>query len=792
MLLGLVCPMVSHASVPGEGEEAYRRALSLNERGLSSEALPLLADLAKQHPDILRYRFDYAAVASASGEHALTLSIIDESLAAQAPRYVLDALFRSAIAVSNAARAESLHALMTRRFGGEVALDARLCNLYLQVGRHDEALALSASLLGRYPQRRDVLDLRAYTLRQTGHPGESLLVYMEIQRRFPEDAEAPKAIGMILADLGAPRLAMRSAALPGVRLATNELLRLSKDEGAQHVRWSVGDANTPEERFRNADLAIADLDRAKALALSSGAASEMLTVIRGDLIAAYHGRQRWHDAIDEYGRLVADGSAISREVHLMAAASYASVARYPEAEAVLRELAATSPDSVEILTAWIYALSDLERFDEAQQVCAKLLSMLARTDLNTPAKASAYTSTRLLQAMLFAYRNRYEEASVLLAKLQAEAPGFLDATESAGILAGWRGHPRRAEEEFRMLLGEQPERVESRLALAGSRLDRGDPQALRQVLDDLGTDYPDTRSVREARRRLELHDGYYVVANASLGDDREDAVEGNRSREFDLKVYGQPFGDDRWRAFGRYRDLWSGPVIDTTANNVSAGLRYALTDWSSEIELGMDNYARLETAYAFSDQWSSSLTLEKNTFFRQARAVESGVMADVVNINLRWRRDERFEIGGGYRFTDFANNQRSETYLTATHSLYADYDRRLSLGGRLAGQRNTHPEVAYFSPSQQVEASGTLAFEFRQWQDVATKKSSLWHRAWLTAGEVYQETYGTLAMTSFGYGQEIALSDALRVRWSIARTRYPFDGVKSSYDTLNIGFEGYF
>lgn len=754
--------------------------------------MPLLADLSQQHPEIVRYRFDYAAVASASGEHALALAVIDDSLATQAPRYVLEALIRSATAIPDSVRAKSLHALLISRFGADVALDARLCNLYLQTGRHDDALALSASLLERHPQRRDVLDLRAYTLRQTGHPGESLLVYMEILRRFPDDAEAPKAIGMILADLGAPRLATRSVANPGARLDTNELLRLRKDAGAQHVRWSAGDAETPNERFRNADQAIAGLNQAMAVAQSSGNSSEMLLVIRSDLIAAYHARQRWPEAIAEYERLVADGGAISSDVHLVAAASYASVTRYPEAEAVLRRVAATAPDSVEALTAWIYALSDLERFDEAQQVCASLLATLARTNLSNPAKAEAYTATRLLQAMLFAYRNRYEEASALLTKLQAEAPGFLDAIEAAGILAGWRGHPRRAEEEFSIVLGELPERLESRLGLAGGRLDRGDSRPLRQVLDELGPDYPDSRSVREARRRLELHDGYYVVANASLGDDQKDAVQGNRSREFDMTVYGKPFADDRWRAFGRYRDLWSGPVIATTANKVSAGLRYALTDWSSEFELGSGNYARVETAHALSDQWSSSLMLEKNAFSRQARAVESGVSADVVNLNLRWRRDERFDIGGGYRFTSFSNNQRSETYLAANQSLYSDFDRRLSLGGRLAGQRNSHNDVSYFSPSLQVEASGTLAFEFRQWQDVATKKSSLWHRASLTVGEVYQENYGTLAMISFGYGQEIALSDTVRIRWSIARMRYPFDGVKSSYDTLNIGFEGYF
>ncbi len=34
--------------------------------------------------------------------------------------------------------------------------------------------------------------------------------------------------------------------------------------------------------------------------------------------------------------------------------------------------------------------------------------------------------------------------------------------------------------------------------------------------------------------------------------------------------------------------------------------------------------------------------------------------------------------------------------------------------------------------------------------------------------------------------------DAFRLRWSIARARYPFDGENASYYTGTIGFEGYF
>ena len=50
------------------------------------------------------------------------------------------------------------------------------------------------------------------------------------------------------------------------------------------------------------------------------------------------------------------------------------------------------------------------------------------------------------------------------------------------------------------------------------------------------------------------------------------------------------------------------------------------------------------------------LAIEKNAFFRQARAVENGIAADRVDLSVRWRQDENLDIGGGYRLTDFSYN----------------------------------------------------------------------------------------------------------------------------------------
>lgn len=782
-----------HAATLSEDNHKYRNALTLNDQGRGAEALALLAGLREKYPNVLRYRYDYAAIASASGEHAATLSAINEHEEGDVPHYVLKAIFRSALALPDETRAERLRLILESRFGSEdePGNGIQLCYLNLKLAHYEKALALSAQLLERFPQRLDVLDLRAYTLRQSGRPSEALLVYQTIQQRFPEDAESKKAIGMILADLGSPRLSTETLKSQAPHLEIDETLRLDKDRGAQYLRWAAGDPDEPGKRFRNTDLAIATLRQARADALTNNGSPEILLRIRSDLILAYHARHLWAEAIGEFESLLAEGLAVPEEVQRAGASSYAMLGRFEEAEPILRKLVAETPDSYELVQAWIYLLADLERFDEAQQASAELIAALKRTDLGNPAKAEAYTSARITEAMLRAYRSRYAEAQKLLDKLQEEAPGSLDTTEALGILARWQDLPRKAEEQFSIVLGEQPDRVESRLGAGNARLDRGTAADLRQTVNELDPDYAAQINVRDARRRLELRDGYYVTGDATFGSDQY-SVEGNRSREFDLKTYSRPLGDGHWRAFARDRYLSSGPAVDTADNNFSVGAQHRTTDWTTEIEAGAGGYARLTSDVSLTDQWSSGVSIERNLFFRQSQAVATEASANAASLSLRWRRDENLDIGTGYTFTDFSNNQRSEAFLVANRNLYRDYDRRVNVSVRVSGQSNSNPDVAYFSPSRRLEASGTLSFEIRQWQDLATKKSSLWHHFWLTAGGVNQQGFATDAMNSVGYGQEIALTDAFAIRWSITRSQYPYDGVKSVYYTGRIGFEGYF
>ena len=78
-----------HAATLSEDNHKYRNALTLNDQGRGAEALALLAWLREKYPNVLRYRYDYAAIASASGEHAATLSAINEHEEGDDPHHVL-------------------------------------------------------------------------------------------------------------------------------------------------------------------------------------------------------------------------------------------------------------------------------------------------------------------------------------------------------------------------------------------------------------------------------------------------------------------------------------------------------------------------------------------------------------------------------------------------------------------------------------------------------------------------------------------------------------------------------
>ncbi len=772
-------------------EEFYQKALLLNKEGKGKESMQILQGLMKDHPKIERYKFDYLAVASASGFDQEVSTYVDGEFEKNAPSYVQDALFKSALAVNDVNRMELVGNAIISSRGLQLNVGNKLVFAALQRGDSVKALDLSRKLIDKFPNELASWDTRAYVLRELGRPTEALLVYEGMADRFPEDINARKAIVIILLGLGAAHQADRLAAQYHVTISDSERIRIMNGEGVSDLRWATFDPDTPSERYLHANRSIGELDKALSFALSNRGADDELNRIRADLIVAYQERRLWSQSIEQYEFMLSSGATVPSYAKLSAAFSYGAMRKYVVAENILHELAMENPDSFEISMGWFYSLVDMDHFGKAQGVIDDLIARYSKADRQMGSKAAAYTDALIARAMLEAYQDRLDLAAARLNDILVLAPASDSALASLAAVELWRGLPRSSQEYSQIVLGEYPGNVNSKIAYANARMDQGDIASFKSTLHSLDKDYSDIKSVIDAKKRETLFDKPYVVGNIVLGNGYDNTAN-NNDWTADIRGYSAPFADDQLRGFARYRGLGSAPTINTNQNGVGAGLQATGINKSGEIEVGDKAYARAEGKYEFSDYFSAKASFEKNVFYLPPKAVIAGVTGNMSNVVFNWHQDEGLNAFAGYRYFNLTGNEKSEAYAMVTKRLLTSYDKRLSVSGWVQNQKNTNPNVAYFAPANQLEGSATLTYEFLHGRDLETKKYSLWHKVWVTYGVVSQYSYSTLPMFAYGYGQEISLGDPYSFRWGVGRTTFPFDGVLSSYYTGYIGFTGHF
>jgi hypothetical protein len=165
---------------------------------------------------------------------------------------------------------------------------------------------------------------------------------------------------------------------------------------------------------------------------------------------------------------------------------------------------------------------------------------------------------------------------------------------------------------------------------------------------------------------------------------------------------------------------------------------------------------------------------------------------NVGGINVNWKNGHGTNAMIGYRYWSLTNNNKQEIYGNVNQRLLTEYNYKLDLSGWVGNQHNSNSNVGYFSPSNQTAYTGTLNLRILQWRDIATKKYDFWHRFYASYGVVTQAGYSTLPMNNYGYGQDFNIGDRRTLSWGVGKTRFPFDGARSSYITGYLNFESRF
>lgn len=802
--LDLSKPREAKAVMEG-AEFEYQSALGAYKQGDCSTAIDEIRNLMEAYPDIQRFKSDYIAIAVGCGRYALVLSYINGQYEADAPPYVRDSLLKAALEEGNFSKAYLASKWVSGSSGPVVRL--RIDQIYsaLSDKKIEKADKESRELLELYPQNEAVWDARGYVLRETNQPYQALRVYLEMQRKFPTNKVAPKALANLLINLGMPQLASSVINKNGVSLSIEEQAKLRKEAATRELRWAKSYDHQPKKRYYYTDKSIDDLLSARAFVIENSLGQEKVDAIDFDLVVAYELRAKYQASIALYESLHDQGITIPSYVKLAAADSYSSVNEFAQAESLYRAYLAENPNDSESTTdatlGLYYTLLEQDKFSELKVLVEKNTQEQAESLNVANRRAYApgeyrgfieslkdrYTSAEIADAMNSAYQDRLQEANKKIDVVLDGAPASDEALLAKGSIQRWMENPRQAEEYFKIVQGTSSENPEAKIGIANTQFDLRDYKPFKKNVEQLSAEYPELSGVKELVKKQDIYNSPIVTGDFEFANGKASAQDLNAATA-DLRVYSDPF-DDNYRVYARFRGLYSGPAVQSNLSAGAVGLKYSGTGHDIAIEGGDRGYAKIEGTKYIGDSLSGTLSFEKNGFYLFPGALYPIYTGNVAGGIINWKNDDTQRAFVGYQYWSLTNNNQTQAFGSFSQRLLTQYNYHLDASLWIGNQQNTNPNVGYFAPWNQTEYSGTATFEVLQWRNFSNKDYAFWHKLWGTYGGVSQQGYSTLPMNSFGYGQKFGLGDRQNLSWGIGRTYFPFDGVHSNYLTGYLRFE---
>ena len=629
----------------------------------------------------------------------------------------------------------------------------------------------------------------------------ALKMYLEVQRQFPDNKEAPKAIVNLLLTLGLPHMAFQEAIAKNVPLSPAEQASLMQNLAVRELRWADTYDHDPEKRFYYIDKATEDLLTTRNFAVLNQLDLSRIQSLDFDLIVAYDQGNRYKDAIELYQSLDHEHVEFPMYVRLAIANSLAKNHQYADAARFYVDYLKHDPDNFNAKMGYFYALIDQDKFDDAD-ILIKGMSDDLRAQLLSAQKRAyvpgenrdfvrtlreRYTNTQIAAASALSYRDQLDAANLGIDRILNEAPASTDALVTKGNIELWMGNPRQALEYFQIARGASPENVDARVGRANASFDMHDYKAFNEQVGNLLSEYPDLQRVKDLETKRVIYQSPLLTGDFALANGKSSARDLN-SATADVRVYSNPI-DDNYRVYARFRGLYSGPAVQSDVSAGAIGLKYAGPGHEIALEGGDRGYAKLEGTKFLNDSWSGSLSFERNGFYLFPGALYPIYTGNVAGGAINWKNNDTQKAVVGYQYWRLSNNNQTQMFANFVQRLLTDYNYRLEGSLWIGNQQNSNPNVGYFAPWNQTEYSGTASFEFLQWRDQESKKYSFWHKIWGTYGVVTQQGFATLAMNSVGYGQNFTLGDQQRLAWGVGRTYFPFDGAQSSYLTGYLRFE---
>ena len=792
----LVGPVIAQGQPDAVVRERQAQAAAMARAGNTGEALAIIESLRETAPGDLPLIHDETVILSWDGRHeqvAINALLLDP---ASTPAYV-------AGAVGKSARESGRFADAVRWYRAGVAGEPD--NTDLQLG-----LAMALTDTGDGVGGRQVLDeLPAVRRRQADalmvsayiHQAEGAFIlavtdYDAVLALEPgrPDALRNKALALQQSLLPQQALAIE-AQYPGT-LTAAEISRLEADRYALALRDA---AESPDEKysFVATNQALNQIDDRLAI---EDPDSDLARSLRHDRIVGLVAAARWEKAIDYYETLIDSGDPGRAYVHLAAGTAYMNTFQPEQAEAALRRGEAQAPDDRLIKLQLFYALSDLERADEALVIADELRASLKTVQRVTPDARVSKPNEARMQAEIMsgigrAYADEMRPAEEWLERLTEAAPNNLDARAQLGNVYRWRGRPDKAGPEYEQVLTINPDMVAARVGRAHNNLDLREYRAVEAEMQEMGRLYVPDPGVWDFNQRWIVHNSSNLIIDARWGESSgttfgsdQFTIDGwwfSRPINYNYRVYG--------RTFDSYAEFEDG---DHTRRRAAVGGDWRDGPWRVQAEMSFDRDGFGDSGvsalaeYWLTGEWTLGGQVEFNSYATPLRADRAGIESNRYDLYTRFRRDERYSADAGVYYQDFDDG--NSVFGASAGSRLRLYERfRYWLDGYVSTAASTasKEDAVYFNPEFVI--NGLVGVD-NTWRMYRRYDTWVTHRLGGNVGLVNQKNFGTDPIWTLDYELNYAVNDQLRFYFGVELNGRVYDGESEDGTFFRAGVNGWF
>ena len=759
--------------------------------GRLDAALAELATLHQIAPQDNKILSDYLTVLTWANKNTEAVSESKKVDVKNIAEYTLVTLAKAARKTSDFNYALFLYETLAAR--NPQLIDYKIAHALLQIdGKYyAEAEAEINALKENNPDNVDLLNAQLYLGQQTHSQIKILDASQRLLALDPKNKAVASSLASVASELGATSKSAELGQQYG--LESESMQRLIANHAASHIRWGEFEPINPKQPYAETDKALSLLDEAckcdwAKLGLSKAAMRKMIF----DRMLALQYRHRSAEVIAHYNQLKAQQVEIPTYVMRAVGGAYLDL-REPElALEKFDAILSNEPDLRDTQLDKVYALIELERFDEAQKL-AKQIVAAETSYLNRNKNPIVRQNDNKLQAdvtaaLVLAYGDDLARSEKMFAALQKIGPNNVELKNNLATIWRWRGWLDLAAQTYQKILSDEKDNLQAKYGLANTHMDGRDWALAEQEIKDLnGYIAPENPSLKALNKRWELHNKRQFVADFSTGKSSGSAL-GSKSNNANAWLYSAPFNYN-YRAFINtgysYNTFPEGNGRIVTPN---IGLEYRSHDWRWATQLGAatadgSGAAGSVTAdYRANDYWSFNGGLELNSQQTPVRGQRVGIDGNAINIGATYRWSELMQASASANLTHMSDsNTRQGFGLALDRRLYTAPHYKANIRFGLNTSQNSLNNATYFNPKSDLSLGATLSQDWLTWRRY---DRSFTQRLSLTGGNYQQENFGSKGTWSISYSHAWELDNLFGLEYGISHSSQPYDGIRESNNAL--------